>query len=157
IAGSKPGTGFDGFVVTLGLTNVGVTLGGAWLGGNGIDEVQALATNPFVSGSMYAAGVTDSTNLTTLNPVQASNAGGNDAFVARLAAGGSGAAEFVTYLGGSGNDTATSVAVPPQTGGLGVARAYVVGETGSNNFGATATYSPNAPADPPQPDNAGNG
>ncbi len=84
------------------------------------------------SGSAYVTGSTYSTDFPIANAWQPSNAGGQDAFVARLSANGS-ALVYSTYLGGS----AGTVAYPEA--GLAIAldqyaNAYVTGVTSSANF-----------------------
>ena len=54
-------------------------------------------------GNAYVAGSTYSTDFPTVNPTQAANAGGSDAFVAKLNAAGS-ALLYSSYLGGSGDE-----------------------------------------------------
>ncbi|MDQ2830575.1 MAG: SBBP repeat-containing protein, partial [Chloroflexota bacterium] len=91
------------------------------------------------AGRAYLAGDTTSTNLPTKNADQAASGGGDDAFVAAFDTTQAGAASLVyaTYLGGSGNDVATDIAVD----GAGVA--YVTGNTNSSNFPTTAgAYQP---------------
>ncbi len=56
----------------------------------------------------YITGMTDSTNFPTLNPYQAANAGGNDAFIVKFAADGQ-SLEYGTYFGGSGSDSGTDI------------------------------------------------
>src|SRR5262249_34138311 len=73
-------------------------------------------------------GQTTSTDFPTANPLQPTNHGGNDAFVARLSADGS-ALVYATYLGGSGTDSGTGIAVDPSTGD-----ALVTGGTRSTDF-----------------------
>jgi hypothetical protein len=84
--------------------------------------------------------------------VQAQNAGGDDAFVAKYTSN-LGNPVYVSYLGGTGAEPGTlgpDIALDTLTDS-----AYVVGTTGSTNFGATATYggTPN----PVQPSAAGQG
>jgi hypothetical protein len=152
IGPSSPAPGIDGWVQSLSTTGAG-NFGGAWLGGTGTDEeVSAIALDPF-GGPIYVTGVTDSTNFPTVNAIQPANAGGRDAFVARLYSNlGSLAIGSSTYLGGSASDSATDITVDTANASI----AYVVGSTGSTNFGASATYSPSA-TDPAQPANAGGG
>jgi hypothetical protein len=78
-------------------------------------------------GSAYITGTTTSTNFPTAAPLQAANAGGEDAFVTRLSVNGSGLA-YSTYLGGSNDDRGADIAVDFN------AFAYVVGTTRSSNF-----------------------
>jgi hypothetical protein len=83
------------------------------------------------SGNAYVTGVTQSTNFTTVNPLQATNkaakASGQTAFVAKLNAAGS-ALVYSTYLGGSTEDNALGIAVDSS------GNAYVVGWTLSPDF-----------------------
>jgi hypothetical protein len=73
------------------------------------------------------AGETASTNFPTLNPVQSSNGGGNDAFLTRLSPTGT-ALSYSTYLGGSADDAAQAVALDL------AGNAYLAGWTNSTNF-----------------------
>ncbi len=98
-----------------------------YLGGNSSDYGDALAVDP-ASGDVLVTGSTDSTNFPTANPLQASNRGFQDVFVARLSASGS-ALVFSTYLGGSGGDYGRGIAVDPTTGD-----AFITGQTTSTNF-----------------------
>lgn len=91
------------------------------------------------AGRAYLAGDTTSINLPTKNADQAASGGGDDAFVAAFDTTQAGAASLVyaTYLGGSGNDVATDIAVD------GAGAAYVTGNTNSSNFPTTAgAYQP---------------
>ena len=80
------------------------------------------------AGNAYLTGVTRSTNFPTVNPVQPTFGGGvNDAFVAKV--NGSGSTIFYsTYLGGSGRDLGSDIAVDA------AGNAYVIGRTESINF-----------------------
>ena len=57
------------------------------------------------SGAAYIAGFTESFNLPAVNAGQSFNAGGNDAFVAKLSPSGN-TLMYCTYLGGSADDRA---------------------------------------------------
>ena len=96
-----------------------------FLGGSGADAANALAVDS--TGAAYIAGYTESYDLPTLNPVQSTNGGGNDAFVAKLNSTGN-ALVYCTYLGGTGDDRAFGIALD-STGA-----AYVAGWTQSANF-----------------------
>ncbi len=98
-----------------------------YLGGSGNDQAQAIAVDS--SGNAYVAGVTESTNFPTVSPIQAANADGFDAFVAKINAAGS-ALVYSTYLGGSQDDVASGIAVDSSR------NAYVAGSTASTNFPA---------------------
>jgi Listeria/Bacterioides repeat len=103
-----------------------------YLGGNNEDYPRALAIHP-TTGEVYVAGFTNSTDFpVTSNGAYTSNSGGVDAFVARL---NKELTEILTatYLGGSGNDDAYTLAIHPATGDV-----YVAGLTSSNNFPNTS-------------------
>jgi len=76
-----------------------------YLGGSGqevpINYPKSIAVDQF--GNAYVAGSTYSADFPTMNPTQAANAGGSDAFVAKLNAAGS-ALLYSSYLGGSANE-----------------------------------------------------
>ncbi|HUI80835.1 MAG TPA: SBBP repeat-containing protein [Bryobacteraceae bacterium] len=95
------------------------------LGGASSNAVTALAVD--ASGSAYVAGLTASYNFPVSNALQSSDAGGNDAFVAKLNASGNGLI-YCTYLGGSGDDRAYGIAVDASGDVL------VAGSTSSPNF-----------------------
>jgi len=107
--------------------------GSAWvyatyLGGNGVDEGYGIAVD--AAGSAYLTGETGSTNFPVQSAFQASNAsdpGAFDEFVTKLNPAGS-ALVYSTYLGGSGTDYGTAIAVDA-TGS-----AYVTGIVTSDNF-----------------------
>ncbi len=116
----------DVFVTRL--NAAGSALGfSTYLGGNSSETGLDIAVDP-ASGDALVTGVTQSTNFPTANPLQASNRGGLDVFVARLSASGS-ALGFSTYLGGSGEDRGFALAVDPATGD-----ALLTGLTASTNF-----------------------
>ena len=122
--GSKSGIySWDAFVARLNssLTQILQTTS---LGGSGSDSATALAIS---GGEVYVAGETLSTNFPrTTGGAQENNRGWRDAFVARL---NSNLTQILqsTYLGGSGSDSATALAI---SGG----EVYVAGETLSTNF-----------------------
>jgi hypothetical protein len=103
------------------------------LGGSGTDAAASLAVD--AAGAAYVAGFTSSYDLPTANPAQSSNGGGNDVFVAKLAASGS-SLVYCTYLGGRGDDRAYGIAVD-STGA-----AYVTGSTMSSNFPVRGALQP---------------
>ena len=114
------------------------------LGGTGSESGNAIAVDSNLNGvlgvsNIYIAGTTDSTDLPTVIPMQASNGGGKDAFVARVDAGGA-TLVYSTYLGGSGNDGANSIAVDTK------GNVYVTGGTASSNF-PTFAFPPSVPID----------
>jgi hypothetical protein len=78
-------------------------------------------------GHAYVAGSTSSTDFPTMNALQPIYGGAYDAFVTKLNPAGS-ALVYSTYLGGSGYDIGTSIAVD------GSGNAYVAGFTSSTDF-----------------------
>ncbi|QDU67595.1 hypothetical protein [Engelhardtia mirabilis] len=120
--------GDDGFIARLS-ANGGSLVYGTYLGGSGDDRIASIATWP--AQTIYAVGVTESADFpTTVGALFTSPQGLDDAFVSVISADGSG---FVhsTYLGGSGNDAATDVALDP------VGTTYVVGTTTSPDLPVT--------------------
>ncbi|HEX5500085.1 MAG TPA: SBBP repeat-containing protein, partial [Thermomicrobiales bacterium] len=124
---SAIGGGSDAFVTKFGAG--GSLVYSTYLGGSASDVGNGMAVDG--SGNAYVSGVTASANFPATNgsyqPTFAS--GGNDAFVAKVSAGGS--LVYATYLGGSGDD-----------GGYGIAAdssgdAYVTGYTLSTDFPAS--------------------
>ncbi len=134
----------DGFIARFdgALSSV---LGARYYGGNGSDNIAALVIDR-ISGEVVVAGATTSDNLPlgSGTPAQPANAGGADAFVARLSA----SLDVViraTYFGSAGNDRALSMAMDTVTGDL------IIG-------GSTTTQSPlllPASLNGAQPTNAG--
>jgi hypothetical protein len=102
-----------------------------FLGGNVRDEGYAIAVDS--AGSAYVTGDTLSTTFPTVNPIQSSYRGmssgavNGDAFVTKLTPSGS-AFMYSTYLGGTGSDAGTAIAVDS------AGRAYVTGDTASTDF-----------------------
>lgn len=100
-----------------------------FLGGSSSEDGYAIAVD--ATGSAYVTGSTDSANFpATAGAYQTTNAGFQDVYVAKLSPDGSGL-EYATYLGGSGNDRAHSIAVD------GEGNAYVAGRSSSLNFPTT--------------------
>ena len=97
-----------------------------YLGGSNIDRVTGLKVDP--SGNVYVIGRTKSTNFPTVQPLQATYGGGAfDAFVTEIDGSGS-TILFSTFLGGSGDDEPTAVALDA------VGNVYVSGSTSSVDF-----------------------
>jgi hypothetical protein len=111
-----------------------------YLGSSGYDAGHAIAVD--ASGSAYVVGTTRAAGLpTTPGAFRTTFQGGtsnrpSDAFVAKINAAGT-AFDYVTYLGGSGNDEAFGVAVDA------AGQAYVTGYSESNDFPTTSgTFRP---------------
>lgn len=109
-----------------------------YFGGNYGDQPWAIAINP-TDGSIYIAGQTFSSKisnnipLSSLDAFQTNYLGGKlsgDAFVARFDSTGTNLI-YASYLGGSGNDGALSLAVDA------AGNAFIAGFTDSTNFPAT--------------------
>jgi uncharacterized protein (TIGR03437 family) len=121
---SASGGGTDAFVVKVNPSGSGLTFS-TYLGGASIDEGRGVALD--AAGAAYLTGYTQSLNFPTASAIKNSNAGFNDAFVAKMKADGSGLV-YSTYLGGVNSDQGLGVAVD------GGGNAWVTGVTGSNNF-----------------------
>jgi hypothetical protein len=143
----------EGNFVLLGNNRVGFALSGydrarslvidpvltysTYLGGSAGDFGTAIATDS--SGSAYVTGLTYSPDFPTMNPLQphCNNCSYNgevpdtDVFVAKLNPSGS-ALVYSTYLGGSGSDAGSGIAVDA------AGDAYVTGPTSSADFPVTA-------------------
>ena len=96
-----------------------------YLGGRGDDRAFGIAVDS--TGAAYVTGWTQSANFPVRNAMQASLAGGQNAFLVKLTPTGNGLA-YSTYLGGNGSDSGNGIAV--DSGG----NAYVAGDTTSANF-----------------------
>jgi hypothetical protein len=115
---------FDAFVVKVNSTGTQIVYS-TFLGGSGEDRAFRIAVDS--ASSAYVIGDTDSTDFPLANAAQQSNGGTTDAFVAKLNAAGN-QLVYSTYLGGSGIDGGTAIAVDP------AGNAYVTGFTTSTNF-----------------------
>jgi hypothetical protein len=113
----------DGWVARLKADGSGLDFCG-YIGGIAADQVNGIASDP--SGHVFVGGATDSDEITfpvAIGPDLTAN-GSTDAFVARLNANGT-ALDYCGYVGGSGTEMASGVALAPN-GDLGI-----VGETTS--------------------------
>jgi lysophospholipase L1-like esterase len=106
-----------------------------YLGGSDYDIAECIAVDH--SGNAYITGGTESTDFPIKNPYQSTKAGGyydiSDAFVTKLNPEGD-TLVYSTYLGGSGGDHASGIAVD------GNGSAYVTGHTDSANFPTKNPY-----------------
>ena len=96
-----------------------------YLGGSNLDTGYGIAVD--TAGNAYVTGVTSSANFPTVNALQATLAGSENAFITKINASGS-ALIYSTYLGGSGYDAGMGIAVDAS------GNAYVAGNTGSIDF-----------------------
>ena len=97
-----------------------------FLGGSSGDVVNGVALD--AAGNAYLAGATASLDFPTASALQTSHAGSTqDVFIAKLSPDGS-KLVYSTYLGGSGNEGATAIAVDA------AGEAFITGNTDSTNF-----------------------
>jgi hypothetical protein len=115
---------FDAFVAKLNPSGTALVYS-THLGGSGVDRGFRIAVDN--AGNAYVTGDTDSPDFPTVNALQPAIGGSSDAFVAKVNPSGT-ALVYSTYLGGSGIDGGTAIAVD------GAGSAYVTGFTGSTNF-----------------------
>ncbi len=129
----------DGFVTKVNYNGESLVYS-TYLGGTQADIAQGIQVDS--SGNAYVTGYTFSSDFPVLNPLQGANNGATgtaDAFVTELNPTGS-ALVFSTYLGGSGDDRATGIALdtPSTTPNI-----YIVGTTSSTDFPTTSpVYQP---------------
>lgn len=121
----------DAFIAKLNPTGSALIYS-TYLGGSGVDYANAIAVDSL--GQAVIVGDTTSTNLpVTAGVFQRTPAGGQDVFVARLAANGA-SLSFMTYFGGSSTDHGTAVQVDP-TGPI-----VIGGGTNSTNLPVLLSY-----------------
>jgi len=122
---STSGGSGDAFVAVVNPNATGLIYS-TFLGGSGLDAGNSIVVDAV--GNVYVAGETASPNFPgTANGFQPTNAGSSDAFVAQLDPTGT-VLVYATYLGGSGFDRGTGVAVTA------AGKLWVTGETSSANF-----------------------
>lgn len=121
---SPNNAGADAFIAKINAAGTAFVYSSRF-GGAGTESVGGVAITS--SGQAVIAGTTNSTNFPTASPMQPSIGGANDAFVVKVNAAG-GAFDFSTWLGGTFNDSANSVALD------GAGAVYVAGLTNSTNF-----------------------
>ncbi len=122
----------DAFVTKL--TSTATVVFSTYLGGSGVEHAGGIAIDS--TGNVYVAGGTLSTNFPTVIPIQAANAGGQDAFVTKIKSTGA-SLVYSTYLGGAGG----TAGAPEQANGIAVdssGNAYIAGVTPSTNFPVTS-------------------
>jgi hypothetical protein len=123
----------DAFVTKLNATASALNFS-TYLGGTGLDIGVGIALDG--GNNIYVTGQTSSTDFPTVNPTQASSGGGsNDAFVSEYV---SSTLTFSTYLGGSGQEDVTSTGVSGAVVVDASNNIYVVGDTSSSDFPASA-------------------
>ena len=121
------GGGQDAFITKL--SSAVVITFSTFLGGSGNEVAGGIAVDSL--GDIFITGGTLSTNFPVLLPLQAANAGGQDAFLTKI--GYAGAVTFSTYFGGSGGSSQS----PEQANAIALDSAgnsYITGVTDSTNF-----------------------
>jgi hypothetical protein len=130
------GTATDAFVAKInnpatgtGTTNVLLTYF-SYLGGTADDVGNAIVVDSVQGARVVGTTASNDFPIIASNAIQSTLEGSKDAFVARLDTLGttSGTSQFVTYLGGTGVDTGTGIAIDSDT------NTYVTGETTSADF-----------------------
>src|SRR5581483_2035480 len=116
--------GVDSFIVKLNAAGTGLGYA-TYIGGSGDDRAAGIAVD--ASGQAYVAGSTSSSNFPLSAPVRSTLGGGRDAFALKLNSSGS-SLVYSTFLGGSGWDQGTGIAVD------GSGNAYICGDTQSSDF-----------------------
>ena len=121
---------FDAFVTKLNPTGSALVYS-TYLGGSEVEFAERIALSKDGSNQAYIVGTTSSPNFpTTPGAFDTTANGGFDVFVTRLNASGS-ALIYSTFLGGSGTDGASGLAVDA------AGNAYIGGGTASPNFPVT--------------------
>lgn len=116
--------GVDAFVFKLNAAG-NTLLYASYIGGRGDDRASGIAVDS--SGQIYLAGSTASTNFPVASPVRLALGGTRDAFAVKLNAIGN-LLLYSTYLGGTGYDAATAIALDA------AGNAYIAGDTQSTDF-----------------------
>ncbi len=131
VKASKPGLDEDAFVSKINPQGTALVYS-TFLGGSSSDRGTGIAVD--AAGRAFVTGYTLSTNFpgTSGSPIQPTNRGGYDGFLAALAPSAASLA-FATYLGGTSTDIPSGVTLDA------AGNAYVAGTTSSNAFPGAAT------------------
>lgn len=124
------GGGYDFFLMKFDTDNT--VLFSTYFGGSGSDQLPRMVLD---ATGAYIFGSTTSADFPVLNPYQATWSGGQDYTVTKFALDGSGPL-FSTYLGGTGTDTASGIAVDS------VGNIYISGQTKSTDFPTVRAIQP---------------
>jgi Beta-propeller repeat len=124
----------NAYLAKLGSTG-STLLYSSYLGGTGVDFARGIAADD--NGNAYVVGYTNSSDFPVQNALQAVYGGGlNDAFIAKFNTAVSSSVSLIysTFLGGTGDDQATTVAIDSS------GDAYIAGSTTSTNFPTLNPY-----------------
>ncbi len=119
---------YDAFVLKI--STAGDSLHYSTYLGGGLDD-RALSIAVDQAGSAYLVGMTRSDDFPTTGAAQPAHLGGQEAFAVKLSQAGD-ALVYSSFLGGSGDDVGTAVALDD------AGRLYVTGNTSSADFNLTA-------------------
>ena len=125
----SPG-GLHAFVTKLDATGSSVVYTD-YLGGDSFDFGFGIAVDS--SNAVYVTGATCSDDFPTVNPIQASLRSCSNAFMTKIAASGA-SLVYSTYLGGTGSDRATGIALDAN------GEAIIAGNTTSTDFPTASAY-----------------
>jgi hypothetical protein len=125
------GGGLDAFVAKI--SGTGALIYSAYLGGGGIDAANAIAVS--LSGTVYVAGYSTSTDFSGAAQTNSKNHGLYDAFVAQVK---DGKVVESTYIGGSDADAANAIALHAGD------ELYVAGQTTSRDLSVTDAFQTSA-------------
>ncbi|MCA1032798.1 SBBP repeat-containing protein [Bacillus timonensis] len=114
----------DGFVTKINAAGNAIVYS-TYLGGSSLDAANSIDIDS--SGNAYITGQTRSSNFPTVNAIDPTFNGVQEAFVTKINAAGN-AIVYSTFLGGSGNDAANGIAVDSS------GNAYISGITSSSDF-----------------------
>ena len=122
----------NGFVAKLNASGSALVYS-TYLGGSNNDFGLAIAVDS--TGKTFVAGQAGSSDFPLVNPIQGALLSTNNGFVTEINAAGS-ALIYSTYLGGTGSDTFSSIAIDT------IGNAFVTGQTYSTDFPVRAAIQP---------------
>lgn len=130
---SGPGKGNGDAFVTKITPDGSKLVYSTFLGGSDADGGSGIAADKV--GAAYVTGFTNSSDFPVVNALQPRQAGGGDAFVAKIAADGA-SLTYSTYVGGKSQESGAAVAID------GAGSAYVIGTTASSDLPVSQALQP---------------